>query len=77
MVLETFHCTKEKRVPRKIHTLHHDGRIISQQEEIVQVMQQWYEETAERVTPQTTRVSGIPGHTTPTDNSGPKGDILD
>jgi hypothetical protein len=36
MVPETVHCTKEKRVPRKIHTLHHDGRIISQQEEIVQ-----------------------------------------
>jgi len=53
MVPETFHCTKEKRVPRKIHTLHHEGRDINHQEEIVQVMQQWYEETAERVTPQT------------------------
>jgi hypothetical protein len=50
MVPETFHCTKEKRVPRKIHTLHQDGRIISQQEEIMQVMQQWYEETAEHTT---------------------------
>jgi hypothetical protein len=29
MVPETFHCTKEKRVPRKIHTLHHEGRIKS------------------------------------------------
>ncbi len=52
MVPETFHCTKQKRVPKKIHTLHHYGRIISQQEEIVQVMQQWYEETAEHTTPQ-------------------------
>ncbi len=47
MVPETFYCTKEKRVP-----LHHDGRVISQQEEIVQVMQQWYEETAECTTQQ-------------------------
>ncbi len=53
MVPETFHCTKEKRVPRKIHTLHHEGRVICHQEEIVQVMQQWYEERAERATPQT------------------------
>jgi len=29
MVPESFHCTKEKRVPRKIHTLHYEGRIKS------------------------------------------------
>ncbi len=32
MVPETFHCAKEKRMPRKIHTPHHEGRIKSQQE---------------------------------------------
>ena len=53
MVPETFHCAKEKKPPRKILTLEHEGRTITQQEEIVQVMQQWYEETAERTTPQT------------------------
>jgi hypothetical protein len=49
MVPETFRCTKEKKVSGKIHTLQHEGKNISQQEEIVQVMQQWYEETAEHI----------------------------
>ena len=43
MVPETFHCAKEKKPPRKILTLEHEGRTITQQEEIIQVMQQfWY-----------------------------------
>ncbi len=53
MVPETFYCAKDKRAPRKIHTLENEGQVITDQEEIVQVMQQWYERTAERVTPQT------------------------
>jgi hypothetical protein len=53
MVPETFYCAKDKRAPRKIHTLDNEGQVITDQAEIVQVMQQWYKKTAERVTPQT------------------------
>jgi hypothetical protein len=52
MVPETFHCVKEPKRDRTIHTLLHEGRLITDTSEIVDVMQKWYEHTAERVVPQ-------------------------
>jgi hypothetical protein len=57
MVPETFNCIKEKNMSRKIHKLEHEGNIITNQEEIVSVMQKWYEQTAERALPQTVSLS--------------------
>ena len=53
MVPTTFHCIKEKNLGKKIQQLEHEGRVITDQEEIVTIMQQWYEQTAERALPQT------------------------
>jgi hypothetical protein len=51
---ETFYCIKEKQTSREIHSLTVDGRNITDPEEIVQIMQNWYEDTAQHSTPQTT-----------------------
>ncbi|OBQ36005.1 MAG: hypothetical protein AN484_25945, partial [Aphanizomenon flos-aquae WA102] len=51
---ETFYCIKEPNISRNIHKLEHEGRTITDQNEIVEVMQKWYEQTAERLLPQTT-----------------------
>ncbi len=53
---ETFYCTKEKQASREIHSLTVDGRI-TDPEEIVQIMQNWYEDTAQHTTPPTTTLS--------------------
>jgi hypothetical protein len=53
MVPETFYCTKEKNPNRKIQQLEHESRIITDQEKIIQIIQQWYEGAAERAMPQT------------------------
>jgi hypothetical protein len=37
---------------RTIHKLEHDGRLITDPDDIVNIMQRWYEQTAERVVPQ-------------------------
>jgi hypothetical protein len=54
---ETFYCIKEKQASREIHSLTVDGRNIKDPEEIVQIMQNWYEDTAQHATPQTTTLS--------------------
>jgi len=53
MTPETFYCVKEKHASKDIHELEHEGRTITDPEEIVRTMQQWYEDTAQAVTPQT------------------------
>jgi hypothetical protein len=52
MVPETFYCIKESKKNRTIHTLQHEGRLITDTTEIMDVMQKWYELTAERALPQ-------------------------
>jgi hypothetical protein len=52
MVPETFYCIKESKTNRTIHTLQHEGRLITDTTEITEVMQKWYERTAERALPQ-------------------------
>ncbi len=52
MIPEAFHCIKETKHDRLIHKLEHGGRLITDSDEIVAVMQRWYEQTAERVVPQ-------------------------
>jgi hypothetical protein len=52
MVPETFHCIKEGNRSRAIHKLEHEGRTVMDPEEIITIMQQWYEKTAERLIPQ-------------------------
>jgi exonuclease III len=52
MVPETFHCIKEPKRNRTIHTLQHEGRLITNTDEIMNVMQKWHEHAAERVVPQ-------------------------
>jgi hypothetical protein len=52
MVPETFHCVKEPKKNRTIHSLQHEGRLITDTNEITEIMQKWYERTAERVLPQ-------------------------
>jgi hypothetical protein len=51
---ETFYCIKEKHASREIHSLEVGGRNITDSEEIVRTMQEWYEITAQHTTPQTT-----------------------
>ena len=50
----TFACIKEKKKNREIQEIEHDNRRITTSEEIVQTMQQWYEETANTETEQRT-----------------------
>jgi hypothetical protein len=52
MVPETFYCIKESKKNRTIHTLQHEGRLITDTTENTDVIQKWYERTAERVLPQ-------------------------
>ena len=47
MVPETFQCIKEPKKSRNIHKLVVEGRETTAPEEIVQIMQEWYERTAE------------------------------
>ncbi len=54
---ETFYCIKEKQTSREIHSIMVDGRNITDPEEIVQTMQNWYEDTAQHLTPQTTTLT--------------------
>ncbi len=51
---ETFYCIKEKHPRREISSLEVNGTVITDPEEIVCVMQEWYETTAQATTPQTT-----------------------
>ena len=51
---ETFYCIKEKHASREIPSLEINGIVITDPEEIVRVMQDWYENTAQTSTPQTT-----------------------
>jgi len=48
---ETFYCIKEKQASREIHSLTVDGRNITDPEEIVQIMENWYEDTAQHHKP--------------------------
>jgi hypothetical protein len=52
MVPETLHCIKEGNRSSAIHKLEHEGRTVTDPEEIKTIMQLWYEETAERLVPQ-------------------------
>jgi hypothetical protein len=52
MVPETFHCIREGNRSRAIHKLEHEGGTVTDPEEIITTMQQWYEKTAERLVPQ-------------------------
>jgi exonuclease III len=54
---ETFYCIKERHPNREIHSLTVDGRNITDPEEIVHTMQNWYENTAQHMTPQTTTLT--------------------
>ncbi len=47
---QTFYCIKERNKSRKITKLVVEGREITDQEEIIQVMQSWYEDTAMKTT---------------------------
>jgi hypothetical protein len=51
---ETFYCIKEKHANKEISSLEVNGTVITDPEEIVRVMQEWYEDTAQLTTPQTT-----------------------
>jgi len=51
---ETFYCIKEKHANREISSLEVNGTVVTDPEEIVRVMQEWYEDTAQLTTPQTT-----------------------
>ena len=51
---ETFYCIKEKQPNREISSLEVDGAVITDPEEIIRVMQEWYETTAQYTTTQTT-----------------------
>jgi hypothetical protein len=50
----TYYAVKERHQDRRIHKLQHQGREITDQAEIIEIMQKWYEQTAERTLPQTT-----------------------
>jgi hypothetical protein len=45
MVPETFYCIKEGNRSRAIHKLEQEGRTVTDPEEIITIMQQWYEKT--------------------------------
>ncbi len=45
MVPETFHCIKEGNRSRAIHKLEYEGRTVTDPDEIITIMQQWYERT--------------------------------
>ena len=49
MVPESFSCIKEPKSNRSISRLEHEGRDVTDPEEIVDIMQKWYETTAEQV----------------------------
>ncbi len=51
---ETFYCIKEKHASREIPSLEVNGTVITDPEEIVRIMQDWYENTAQTSIPQTT-----------------------
>jgi hypothetical protein len=49
---ETFYCIKEKHASREISSLKVNVTVITDPEEIVRVMQEWYETTAQATAPQ-------------------------
>jgi len=53
MAPQTFYCIKEKNKNRDIKKLQVEGREISDEDEIIEIMQNWYEKTAMQETPQT------------------------
>ena len=53
MVPETFSCIKDPHRSRRIHRIEHEGRDITAPDEIVEVMQQWFENTARAEVQQT------------------------
>ena len=52
MVPETFSCIKDTQRDRTIHRLEHEGREVTDTEEIEEIMQKWYEATAQQAHPQ-------------------------
>ena len=53
MVPETFQCIKDPKRDRKIQRLEHEGRDVTEPEEIIEIMQNGYESTAACTHPQT------------------------
>ena len=53
MVPETFSCIKELKRDRQITKLEHEGQIITDPDTIIDIMQKWYEETAQNEPEQT------------------------
>ena len=53
MTPQSFYCVKEKRKPRKITKLEINEEEVTDENRIIQVMQEWYETTAMATTPQT------------------------
>jgi hypothetical protein len=56
---ETFYCIKEKHASREFISLEVNGIIITDLEEIVRIMQDWYENTTQTSTPQTTSLQQL------------------
>jgi hypothetical protein len=56
---ETFYCIKNNNRSRDISGIVHEGVHVSDPDQIVAVMQAWYERTAERVLPQTETLSAF------------------
>jgi hypothetical protein len=56
---ETFYCIKEKHASREILSLEVNGIIITDPKEIVRIMQDWYENTTQTSTPQTTSLQQL------------------
>jgi hypothetical protein len=50
---ETFYCIKNANRGRDINLLRHEGAEVTDPDQIVAIMQAWYERTAERALPQT------------------------
>ncbi|WP_371079228.1 hypothetical protein, partial [Salmonella enterica] len=48
MVPESFFCIREPKSNRSISRLEHEGRDVTDPDEIVDIMQKWYETTAKQ-----------------------------
>ena len=62
MLPESFFCIKEPKSNRSITRLEHEGRDVTDPEEIVDIMQKWYETTAEQVPEQLMTLSDFLTH---------------
>ena len=62
MVPESFTCIKEPKSNRTISRLEHEGRDVTDPEEIVDIMQKWYETTAEQAPEQLVTLSDFLTH---------------